>query len=579
MSNNQSREKQLLLLPFQLTRVVIRNFRCIKELSLDLSHPTTVLIGENNSGKTAFLYAIRRCLDQLGRPHQNPFDEYDYHLSDGTSTPTHAEPIQIDLSFIEPEPDMWNEEILRRMREMIVSDKETGCYEVYFRVKSYFEQGERRFITEWTFLDDRKEPISKNRRQLAALRDVVPVFYLQALRDASKHFASHGKFWREFLSEASIPEKEREQLEKDILEVNRKLIDKHEPLAYVQSHLEGAKKVMDFGSGNAVSIDALPTRLFSLLSHTQVSLSSRAGAKIPVERQGEGTQSLAVLLLFDAFLKIQLRGKSHKNSSPIITLEEPEAHLHPSATRTLMKVVDDLPGQKIVSSHSGDILASVDPLSLRRFVHRDNKIAVHRIDPKINKDEMRKFQFYVRRHRGELLFARCWLLVEGETETTLFNGVAEACGFDLEREGVCCVEFAQTSVDMLAKIANQLGIEWYCVMDNDVGKKKYEKAVQDQLNGVAESDRRIYPYKSIELFLCQNGFGDLYESRMSNQKPRPESPNGTEKYWEEVLKALPNKYSKPAVAFEVILKMKNKELEIPTVFKKILKKAIELARK
>ena len=144
------------------------------------------------------------------------------------------------------------------------------------------------------------------------------------------------------------------------------------------------------------------------------------------------------------------------------------------------------------------------------------------------------------RSRGELLFARCWLLVEGETETALFSGVADALNLDLERAGVRCVEFGQTDVGMLAKVANQLGIRCYCVIDNDSGANKYRNAARDQLDDAEEVDRIILPYENVERFLCETGFGGLYEARMSGQKRQPEAARDAPGYWEQVLAALPN---------------------------------------
>ena len=386
-----------------------------------------------------------------------------------------------------------------------------------------------------------------------------------------------GRFWRTFLSEPGIPEADRQELERELSGLNRRLIDVHEPLAEVRSRLDGARKVMDFGSGDVVAIDALPTKLFSLLSRTQVSLASRAGAKIPVERQGEGTQSLAVLLLFDAFLRSQLSDLD-PIAEPITALEEPEAHLHPSAIRALIGLVEELPGQKIVSTHSGDLLANVDALSVRRFVHRGGGIRVHRIQSDdLEPEQRRKFDFHVRRSRGELLFARCWLLVEGETETVLLTGAAEALGLELERAGVRCVEFSQTDVGMLSKAANQLGIAWYCVIDDDDGRRQYENKVRREVGPASEADRLVFPYENVERFLCENGFGSLYESRMSDQKPRPTSSPGTPAYWDEVLEALPRGYSKPAVAVDAALKMKAGDLSVPPVLESILNKAVSLA--
>ena len=47
----------------QISRVVIRNFRSFEHLDVRILAGTTCVIGENNSGKTNFLHAIRLCID------------------------------------------------------------------------------------------------------------------------------------------------------------------------------------------------------------------------------------------------------------------------------------------------------------------------------------------------------------------------------------------------------------------------------------------------------------------------------------------------------------------------------------
>lgn len=560
----------------KLTTVEIRNFRCIKELSVDLDE-TTVLIGENNSGKTAFLEAIRICLERLRGRGRGPFNEYDYHLFDEGSAPADSDPIQIQLSFVETDSEPWTDEVVQALEGIVAFDAEDHR-RVTLRVTSSFDRNGVGPATDWEFLDANGNPLpAKTVTQLMTFQRMVPAFYLSALRDAAKHFVSNGRFWRTFLAELGVPEDEKKELEKELADLNRRLIEAHQPLLEVRQRLEDAAKVIEFGASDIVAIDALPTKLFSLLSRTQVSLASRSGARIPVEFQGEGTQSLTVLLLFGAFLRSQL-SELDPAAEPITALEEPEAHLHPSAIRSLMSLVRDLPGQKLVSTHSGDLLASVKASAIRRFVHEDGGIKAYRIQRgTLSPEEERKFDFHVRRTRGELLFSRCWLLVEGETETTLFTGAAEALGLDLERKGVRCVEFSQTDVGMLAKVANQLGIAWYCVLDNDSGRRKYERRIKEQI--VPEADRLTMPYKNVELFLCESGFGELYELQMSPQKKQPASKKGTQDYWQEVLKALPSRYSKPEIAAEAVARMTAPEnaLPVPKSLSDILYKVIELA--
>ena len=562
----------------KLTTVEISNFRCIKNLSVDLDE-TTVLIGENNSGKTAFLEAIRICLERLRGRGRGPFNEYDYHLFDEESAPADSEPIQIQLSFVETDSEPWTDEVVQALEGIVAFDDEDHR-RVTLRVTSSFDRNGVGPATDWEFLDANGNPLpAKTVTQLMTFQRMVPAFYLSALRDAAKHFVANGRFWRTFLAELGVPEDEKKELEKELAGLNRRLIEAHQPLLEVRQRLEDAAKVIEFGASDIVAIDALPTKLFSLLSRTQVSLASRSGARIPVEFQGEGTQSLTVLLLFGAFLRSQL-SELDPAAEPITALEEPEAHLHPSAIRSLMSLVRDLPGQKMVSTHSGDLLASVKASAIRRFVHEDGGIKAYRIQQgTLIPEEERKFDFHVRRTRGELLFSRCWLLVEGETETTLFTGAAEALGLDLERKGVRCVEFGQTDVGMLAKVANQLGIAWYCVLDDDSGRRKYERRIKEQFNSVPESDRLTMPYKNMELFLCESGFGELYELQMSPQKKQPTSPKGTQDYWQEVLDALPKGYSKPAIATEVVAKVTAPEnaLPVPKPLSDILDKVIELA--
>ncbi len=136
------------------------------------------------------------------------------------------------------------------------------------RVTSSFDQDAGEFATDWDFLDANGNPLSDRKvpGQLNTLQRLVPPFYLSALRDASKHFAAKGRFWRTFLAESGIPEDDRKELATALAELNQRLIAAHQPLLDVRTGLEDAGKVMEFGVNEAVTIDALPTQLFSLLS-------------------------------------------------------------------------------------------------------------------------------------------------------------------------------------------------------------------------------------------------------------------------------------------------------------------------
>jgi len=85
------------------------------------------------------------------------------------------------------------------------------------------------------------------------------------------------------------------------------------------------------------------------------------------------------------------------------------------------------------------------------------------------------------------------------------------------------------------------------------------------------------PYKNVERFLCDTGFGGIYETRMSAQKTQPSSAKGTTAYWDEVIKALPNGYSKPAAVLDAVLEMKTNPARVPQALRDVLGKAVALA--
>ena len=82
-----------------LERIDIERFRGIRQLSLKLEARTTVLIGENNTGKSSILEAIRMCLASSTLPGRDVFLEYDYHMADKNGRPADGDPLEIVLYF------------------------------------------------------------------------------------------------------------------------------------------------------------------------------------------------------------------------------------------------------------------------------------------------------------------------------------------------------------------------------------------------------------------------------------------------------------------------------------------------
>ena len=97
----------------------------------------------------------------------------------------------------------------------------------------------------------------------------------------------------------------------------------------------------------------VPLKMWDLLSKAEIILRNEPDSPwLPLPRQGQGVQSLSVIFLFQAFVEHLVGELYEPESEPVLALEEPETHLHPQAARTLWAHVRDLPGQKIVTTHS-----------------------------------------------------------------------------------------------------------------------------------------------------------------------------------------------------------------------------------
>ena len=482
----------------------------------------------------------------------------------------------MEIAFSEQKKGEWSDELIGRLgRDNILQVDDGERSHVMLRVTCAYDPENRDFDQRWSFLNLDREPLTGvNERALAGLQHEVSYYYLQALRDVRHHFGEKGPFWRPFLKDTRLPADQRAEIEKKLREVNDLVVNSHDSFRQVHDGLHHVQEVVPLAAGEVVSIEAVPGRIFDMLAKAQINLGSVTGARIPLHRHGEGTQSLSVLMLFTAFLQAWPAG------APILALEEPEAHLHPSAVRALWSLVRDFSGQKLISTHSGDLLAETEVHQIRRMARTRDGISAFRVPAGLlSPEETRKFNYHIRQARGELLFARCWLLVEGETEAWIYPAAARATGIDVHRDGVRLVEYRQTDVGLLAKIANALGIAWYCVGDDDAEGGNTRTALGEYLGGAGEQDRMVFPYDDIEVHLLENGYADVYDAFMPQQnRARIEGTPGDPGYWSSYAQALPRK-AKTRAAAAVAAEMEQRgEGGVTAEIGNVLERVVSLAR-
>lgn len=568
----------------KLKEVTINNFRGIRSLHLPLDD-LTVLIGENNTGKSTVLEAIQLVLTRgFGVRRGSQFTEYDFHLKDANATPQTAEPISITLHFAEEQKNEWPDPIIQRMNDVIQLDT-NGLYHIWLQTKGTFQAESASFETKWVFLNssDSELPL-KNATPLNLISRLVPLFFLSALRDASQEFGQRGQFWSGFLKSIQLPDKQREQIEEMLLNINKSVIGANAGLTEVTKKIADAKRLIPLDSEEPVVLEAIPTRVFDMVGKIQVHLKSSYGAKLPLHRHGEGTQSLAVLMLFQAFAEAKLAEVYDPESTPILALEEPEAHLHPSAIRSLGSFLEEMMGQILVSSHSGDLVSRVPVTTLRRLYKKNGETLVGKIEQTtLTTEEKRHFDYHVRVTKGAHLFARCWLLVEGQSEFWLFPRVASLMDATVDEKKFAIIEFSQGGgPSPFIKAAKALGIEWFVVADGDNAGIDYIKAAKGCLDANEQETDHIFQLQSkdLEHEFWQAGYDNVYKNAV---KP-PDLTSLQQQYAtkpadfsEAVIKKAISRRSKPGLAFDIAAEVEKKGIgSLPQSIKNIVNQVVRL---
>lgn len=571
----------------KLTDLKIENFRGIHSLHLHLDD-LTVLIGENNIGKSTVLEAIRLVLTRgFGTRRGGQFTEYDFHLKDATATPQTADPISITLHFAEEQESEWPDTVVQQMNEVIQLDTD-GLNHIWLQAKGVFQTESGTFETKWTFLNTSGvELVLKNATPLNLISRLVPLFFLSALRDASQEFGQRGQFWSGFLKSIQLPDDQRERIEQMLREVNSSVISANEGLKEVSKQIAAARRLVPLDSADPVALEAIPTRIFDMVGKIQVFLKASQGAKLPLHRFGEGTQSLAVLMLFQAFAAANLAEAYAPESTPILSLEEPEAHLHPSAIRSLGSFLDNMIGQILVTSHSGDLVSRVPVTALRRLYKHNGETEIGRVkNGDFTDRELQAIDYSIRLARGHYLFSRCWLLVEGESDYHLMPLLFELMGHSQDQVSFSVLEISQVidKGEPFMKFAKALGIQWFLMADGDNGGNDYVSRASNYLaTDESLADRaRALTNTDIEHEFWSNGYNDFIENMVTNSRKgqiATEAANDDVKRIKLLIKAaIRQSGGKPAFSQALVDEVRQRGVaSIPQTIQGIIARVVQLA--
>ena len=546
-----------------LERVEIVGFRGINRLSLMLEQ-NNALIGENAWGKSSLLDALTLLLSPEFDLYHFVRDDFWFPPGDIQGREHH---LHIILTFRETEPGRHRVRRFRPLQRCWVPCDD-GYHRVFYRLEGELADDDS-VMTLRSFIDGEGEALAGEdiddlARELGRLMPVL------RLRDA--------RFMRR-IHNGTVPHSPQIEITARQLDfLSRELVSHPQNLSDGQIR-EGLSAMVQLLEHYFAEQSSAQTRhrLMRRRSHDE----QRSWRYLDIinrmiDKPGGRSHRVILLGLFSTLLQAKGTVRLDRDARPLLLIEDPETRLHPIMLSVAWHLLNLLPLQRVTTTNSGELLSLKPVEQLCRLVRESSRVSAWRLGPGgMIAEDIRRIGFLIGFNRASSLFARCWLLVEGETETWVINELARQCGHHFDAEGVKVIEFAQSGLKPLIKFARRMGIQWHVLVDGDEAGKKYAATVLGLLNNDRELERdhlTSLPAMDMEHFMYRQGFDDVYH-RVA------QIPDNVPMNMRRVITKAIHRSSKPDLAIEVAMEAGRRGVDaVPTLLKKMFSRVLWLAR-
>lgn len=434
-----------------------------------------IIVGENDSGKTAIIDAIRLMVGDVSDDFQRITDDDFY----ATNSELEENAFQVEGIFCD------------------LSDREAG---IFLDWLSFDEKGnyelrlslavEKKKNDNNQLYIDHKIVAGESSSSMplsASARSFLKATYLKPLRNANDEltpgFRSHLPKMLMAHSTFSGDSQSKENLEEIMKGANAKIED----------FFDGDTNTS--GQSNHTSLNAGLSEVLSKLYDRQDQSKSKVSLKLPEATLSQILKQLSLnpdsrnlglgnmnLLFIATELALLDDHLTHTMYGPnIMLVEELEAHLHVQAQVRLIKYIEkyiELHQSKasmqfILTSHSVYLTASVDQ-RLLIFLHDGQAYSMEPAYTMLKEEDYRFLNRFLDATKANLFFAKGLIFVEGYAENILLPALAELIGYSLHENGISIVNVGGRGFDNYVKLfarrngATPINLPISIVRDSDV---------------------------------------------------------------------------------------------------------------
>ena len=450
-----------------IAKLVITNLRCFSQTTVEFQPGINVILGENNAGKTAFIRALRLVFDRSRRLRPE-LPDFHQGIDDFTKAPR----ISIAATLRSSTPDTIDDKALvatwltkldtpweaQLTYEFFLPDEEVSAFTAACGAapnRDQFFQALEQFIPK--YVGRIFSGLPENR--LVAEPDALAKFdcyTVDAIRDVnSEMFAGTNPLLRTMLRQVL----DHDADETEILERRRHFRTLTEDACSnlikrmdLDALFQLAKDTGATDGGNPILRDAIDEDDFIAALRLYI---NRSPFTVPATHNGLGYNNLVYISLLLSSLQFKASvSRRGQNAAlfPMLLIEEPEAHLHPSLQYKLLKYIqkrlsyEKTSRQVFLTTHSTHITAAagLEPIICLEPSEADG--GVHVAYPSRvfgNSSKGKASRNYVERYldatKSNMLFAKGVIFVEGIAEQLLIPCLSQCIGLPLETHHVTVI--------------------------------------------------------------------------------------------------------------------------------------------